>query len=79
MDNNINQQLEQFTEDQLQVFLSGRFGDGCITTTNTNSTYYSTNCKFKEYLLFKQKLLGNMAKNISYTEKNGYIKLLYIL
>ena len=48
--------------EQLQLFLSGRFGDGCITTTNANSTYYSTNCKFKEYLILKSKLLGGISK-----------------
>ena len=48
--------------EQLQLFLSERFGDGCITTTNANSTYYSTNCKFKEYLILKSKLLGGMSK-----------------
>ena len=38
-----NQQLNLLNREQLQVFLSGRLGDGCITTSNTNSTYYMKN------------------------------------
>lgn len=38
-----NQQLCVLDDNQLQVFMTGILGDGCITTTNSNSTYYSTN------------------------------------
>lgn len=69
-----NQQLQSLSNEQLQVFLSGRLGDGCITTTNSNSTYYCTNCKYEEYIDFKSKLLGNMFKAKSYNESNGYCK-----
>ena len=72
MQTNDNQQLQALSREQLQVFLSGRFGDGTITTTNSNSTYYKTNCKFREYLEYKQKLLGSMSKDITYLEENGY-------
>ena len=71
---NDNQQLCTLNNEQLQLFLSGRFGDGCITTSNTNSTYYTTNCKFKEYIMFKSNLLGSMSKRIGYTPSNGYSK-----
>ena len=74
MQTNDNQQLQSLSNEQLQVFLSGRFGDGCISTTNSNSTYFTTNCKYKEYLEYKQNLLGNMAKNITHKEENGYSK-----
>ena len=74
MQTNDNQQLQALSREQLQVFLSGRFGDGTITTTNSNSTYYKTNCKFREYLEYKQKLLGSMSKDITYLEENGYCK-----
>ena len=67
-----NQQLNLLNREQLQVFLSGRLGDGCITTSNTNSTYYITNCKFEEYIDFKAKLLGDKFKKKSITEKNGF-------
>lgn len=69
-----NQQLQQLSNEQLQVFLSGRFGDGHICTTNSNSTYYTTNCKFEEYIDYKSKLLGNMFKHKSLIEQNGFCK-----
>lgn len=67
-----NQQLSLLTREQLQVFLTARLGDGCITTTNSNSTYYTTNCKFEEYIDFKSNLLGNMYKNKKFQEENGF-------
>lgn len=67
-----NQQLCNLTENQKQVFLSGVLGDGSITTTNSNSTYYKTNCKYEEYIDYKIKLLGNMFKKKGYVKKNGY-------
>lgn len=56
----------------LQVILSGILGDGCITTTNSNSTYFKTNCKYEEYIDFKSTLLGNMFKHKTKQEHNGY-------
>lgn len=60
--------------EQLQVLLTGKFGDGCLVvprSENSNS-YYSTNCIHKEYLEFKQKLLGDLANSINYVEHNGF-------
>lgn len=65
-----NKQLYNFTREQTQVFLTANLGDGCISKTNSGSWIYTTNCKFEEYLLFKQKLLGK--GNIKLIEKNGY-------
>ena len=67
-----NQQLYQFDNEQLQVLYTARLGDGCLATSNSNSTYYVTNCKYKEYLLFKKSLLKDLFKNLSYREENGY-------
>lgn len=72
-----NQQLD-LTNEQLQVLVSGKFGDGCLTSpknVNSNSNYV-TNCKYKEYLEFKKKLLGNLCinNNINIVEENGYSK-----
>ena len=53
-----NKQLYNFTREQTQVFLTGLLGDGCISTTNSGSYIYTTNCKHLEYLEFKKKLLG---------------------
>ena len=69
-----NQQLNIFTKGQLQVFLTSQLGDGHIQTTNSNSTYYSTNCKFEEYIDFKSTLLGNMFKHKALKLNNGYSK-----
>lgn len=67
-----NQQLYIFNNEQLQVFLTALLGDGCICTSNSNSTYYSTNCKFEEYIDFKRNLLGNLFCNKGFLKKNGY-------
>lgn len=65
-----NKQLYNLTEEQTQVFLTARLGDGCISTTNSGSTVYLSNCKHKEYLEFKKSLIGKGT--IKYIEKNGY-------
>lgn len=65
-----NKQLYSFTREQTQVFLTARLGDGCICTSNSNSTYYSSNCKHLEYLEFKKKLVGK--GKIYLQERNGY-------
>lgn len=69
-----NQQLCLFTREQLQVFLTSQLGDGYIQTTNSNSTFYITNCKFEEYIDFKSILLGNMFKHKSLLQENGFAK-----
>lgn len=69
-----NQQLYTLTNEQIQVILTGIFSDGCLTTPEKTScnSYYSTNCKFEEYLKFKKYYLGGLAFNIGRIEKNGY-------
>lgn len=67
-----NQQLCSLSTEQLQVFLTSQLGDGCIATSNTNSTYYVTNSIHEEYIRFKSSLLGELSKNISYQPHNGY-------
>lgn len=69
-----NQQLCSLSNEQLQVFLSGRLGDGNICTTNSNSTYYQTNCKFEEYIDLKKELLGTFFKAKGFVDQNGYCK-----
>lgn len=54
-------------KNQEQVIISGLLGDGCITTTNTNSTYCITNCKYEEYIDYKTYLLGNFFKIKNYS------------
>lgn len=65
-----NKQLYNFTREQTQVFLTARVGDGCISTTNSGSTYYSSNCKYPEYLEYKKVLIGK--GKIKKLAHNGY-------
>ena len=59
---------------QIQVLLTGKLGDGCLTIpkSSTTQSHYSTNCIHKEYLEFKQTLLGWLTNKIGYREHNGY-------
>lgn len=58
-----NQQLYNLKNEQLQVLLTGIFGDGCLHRPNTekHNVYYSTNCKFEEYINYKASLLGDLV------------------
>lgn len=63
------------SNDQLQVILTGKFGDGCLETPkdSNNESKYSTNCIYAEYLQFKKDLLGKLCTgSINYVEKNGF-------
>ena len=65
-----NKQLYNFTREQTQVFLTARLGDGCISTTNSGSYIYTSNCKYLEYLEFKKTMIGK--GKIKFQERNGY-------
>jgi hypothetical protein len=69
-----NQQLYSLNNNQLQVLFSGMLGDGHLSKplTKTSNSYYSTNCKFLEYIKFKQILLGDLAGKYKKVEENGY-------
>lgn len=62
------------SNEQLQVILTGKFGDGSISTPKTciDNSIYSTNCIYEEYIDYKAKLLGDLVSNKTYQEKNGY-------
>lgn len=50
-----NQQLLSLSNNQLQVILTGKFGDGCLETPkDINNESNITNCIHKEYLQFKR-------------------------
>lgn len=74
MCNNGQSAALSLSENQLQVFLSGILGDGYIHTTNSNSTYFTTNCKFEEYIDYKAQLLGNLFISKNIQVENGYCK-----
>ena len=70
-----NQQLcNLFTNNQIQVLLSGRLGDGCF---NTDARVYNpllaVSSIHKEYMEFKKTLLGNLATGgINSTLNKGF-------
>ena len=61
---------------QLQVLLTGKFGDGYLSTPKTckDNSLYTSNCKFEEYVDYKMKLLSDLAGTKSYIADNGYSK-----
>lgn len=69
-----NQQLYSLKNNQLQVLFTGMLGDGHLTTqaSKNSDSSYVTNCKYLEYIQYKQKLLAEIASNYTVNEKNGY-------
>jgi hypothetical protein len=67
-----NQQL-YLNDKQIQVIVSGKFGDGYLYPDEDRS-YYMTNCKHREYLQYKKSLLGELCDttNINSIEHNGF-------
>lgn len=55
-----NQQDYNLTNNQLQILLSGYFGDGHITITENNKGIFTTNSVCREYIEFKKDLLENL-------------------
>lgn len=63
--------MMKLNNEQLQVILTGTFGDGGIRRTIKTGNY-TTSCKMKDYLEFKLNLLGDLSNGITYVDKNGY-------
>jgi hypothetical protein len=57
-----NQQGYGFNEKQLQVLISGFFGDGCFKTALSGHAQFSTNSIHKEFLEYKIELLGDLVR-----------------
>lgn len=75
-----NQQLYNLTNNQLQVILSGILGDGFLTKLKNKNSYFSTCCKYEEYINYKMNLLSDLFINKTYKEENGYCKTpIYVL
>lgn len=69
-----NKQSAALNNEQLQVLISGKFGDGCFSTPKTatsNSSFY-TNCIHKEYIEYKRQLLGNISSEIKECTNKGF-------
>lgn len=64
------------SNEQIQVLLTGKFGDGCLSTPKScvDNSLYSSNSIHEEYVDFKMKLLGNLASKKSHISSNGYAK-----
>jgi hypothetical protein len=62
------------TNEQLQVLVSGKFGDGSLNTPRSekSNATFSTNCIYEEYLKFKKHLLGDLSFNITPEINRGY-------
>lgn len=70
-----NQQDYLLSNNQIQVLLTGSFGDGSITRISENSSRYTTNNINKEYIEFKSKLLENLFEsNINEYINKGFKK-----
>lgn len=69
------------TEEQLQVILTGKFGDGCLATNHLSKLhpeneypyYYMTSSVCLEYIQFKKKLLDDLCRRDILCDTNrGY-------
>ena len=69
------------TNEQIQVILTGKFGDGCLATNSMAkahpesiySYYYCTSSIYSEYIQFKKDILGNLCNTgITYSTNRGY-------
>lgn len=60
--------------EQLQVLISGKFGNGYLCTPKTakSNSKFETNCIYKEYIEFKKDLLGDLAFNITSGINKGF-------
>lgn len=58
-----NQQGCNLSNNQIQVLLTGTFGDGHIAINKSGKGVYSSNCIHEEYIDYKQSLLENLASN----------------
>lgn len=67
-----NQQDCNLTNNQIQVLLTGTFGDGCIRLEKSGTSVYITNCIHKEYIDYKSKLLEDLWSSNSSNINMGY-------
>jgi hypothetical protein len=72
----------ELNNEQLQVLITGRFGDGSLVANSRAKNYPNNNCNFlyrtscihKEYLEYKKYLLGDLCKSEIVTKINGGYK-----
>lgn len=69
-----NQQHYGLTNNQIQVLLTGTFGDGSIQFTKSGKGLFKTSCIYEEYLIFKKNLLGDLGGSKREVVNMGYKK-----
>ena len=74
--NNINMVNGQsaalnLSNEQIQVLITGKFGDGCLIKTPM-SVMYSACCIHEEYIDYKSSLLGDLFQNKHCIENKGF-------
>lgn len=63
---------KDLTSDEIQIILTGIFGDGSLSRSSTYHLYH-TNSRFLKYIKYKQSFLKNLTfGKSSKIEKNGY-------
>lgn len=73
-----NQQDYNLSNNQIQVIVSGIFGDGHISMSTSGKSLYSTNCIYEEYIDFKANLLeGLLNKKKSYLNMGYKERIIY--
>lgn len=72
----------QLSNEQLQVLITGRFGDGCFAPNSQAKRHpeiaynfrYTTSCVHREYIEYKKQLLGDLGGEIKETINKGFKK-----
>lgn len=59
------------SNEQIQVLLTGKFGDGCLVKTPA-SVMYTACCIHQEYINYKAALLGDLFKKVHTVENKGF-------
>lgn len=73
MNNNGQSAVLNLSNEQLQVLISGKLGDGCFQKHPTCIDYnFITNCIHKEYIDYKTNLLGNLVSSTGSQINQGY-------
>jgi hypothetical protein len=67
-----NQQDYNLSNNQIQVLLTGTFGDGCISLNKSNTSTFTSNGIHKEYIDFKFNLLEDLQSSTREGMNSGY-------
>ena len=68
-DYNLNLEL---TNNQIQVLLTGTFGDGCIKQNKSGTSTFTSSSIYEEYINYKNNLLGSLFSSYHSTTNRGF-------